>query len=798
VIQRLQFRITGRVQGIGFRPLVWRLAERCGCSGWVLNDPAGVLIEIQGNAHQLSDFQTLLLRELPPLADINSISQRDCPIQPLETGFTICQSRSEDRSIAWISPDIGTCDDCLRELQDPADPRFAYPFLNCTNCGPRFTILQSLPYDRPRTTMDRFLMCEFCRSEYGEPANRRFHAQPIACPDCGPVVWLEPLSTVPQFQGAGSRLLCENDARPVDSDFPANQQALQEARRRILAGEVVAIKGIGGFHLACDAFRDSAVQRLRARKKRPQKPLAVMVADLATAATLAPINPAEAEWLQSAARPIVLLPRHPQTRLASSVAPDNPRLGVMLAYSGLHHLLIRPGECWVMTSGNRADEPICRLNSEARFRLSEIADAVLLHDRPIQAVCDDSVICGDGGNVLPIRRSRGYAPLPLPIPLGTGLQSGCCLGVGGEIKNTFCLSIDHQAIVSQHIGDLSNRETLAALDREVANLSNLYQVQPEIVAVDLHPGYLSSAWGARFADRLGIPLVKVQHHYAHLASLIVEHGIGPDQPVIGCLFDGTGYGTDGKIWGGEWLIGHLKGFQRFAHLDYTWLPAGDGPVRQPARTALAHLFHHRIPWNTDQAVVRFLDERALRNLQRQLQQNFQTVHSSSMGRLFDAVAALLDLCHQISFEGEAGIALETLASTVADPAEAKPYSFDLMDASEQGQPLRLSCRRMFREIMHDLQRQAPPALIAANFHQTVAEAALEICQLARARTGVNLVGLSGGVFQNVLLSNRLRSQLIQNDFQVLSHQRVPPNDGGLALGQVAIAQYQALGKTREE
>lgn len=844
-IQRQKIRITGVVQGVGFRPFIWRLAQQMGLSGWIINDSEGVLIEIQGEFSVLEKFKAQVFQQLPPLGKIDQYIAVDCSTVLDELTFEIRNSRFNRATAAWVSPDIATCDQCLQECDDNNDPRYRYPFINCTNCGPRFTIIRQLPYDRSRTTMDPFELCNLCRQEYNSPQSRRFHAEPIACPQCGPSVWLIPT----QNQSSGrEHLKSEQHPNALSVDVPNHlleeysagdgisdqQAAIDETRRRIAAGQIVAIKGIGGFHLACDAFQESAVQRLRKLKHRPAKPLAVMVADLNTAKQMAKISDAEAELLFSPARPIVLLHKSPHNLLAAAVAPSNPQIGIMLTYSALHRLLIRPGECWVMTSGNLTDEPICYQNTEGWKRLSPICDAILFHNRPIYTVCDDSVIRCVGGAVLPIRRSRGYAPLPIRLPenlvspnntliinpavspihspnlpIETGASPvnkvewspmqhqpspGCLLAVGGELKTTVCLAIGRQAIVSQHIGDMGNYETLLGLDKTVQHLLDLYQTQPTAVIVDRHPAYHSSAWGQQFADRIGVPIVKVQHHHAHLAALMVEHQIPVGESIIGCVFDGTGYGDDEAIWGGEWLVGSYSDYRRWAQLNYTPLPGGDAAIRQPARTALAQLHHYNIEWAQDLPPVQFFDAKELKLLRHQLDRNLASIPTSSMGRFFDGVAAVLGIRQQIDFEGQAAIELEILAQGVFEEPEfadqvqtIQPYPFSLIAAESSLSATRLYCEPIWRSILSDLARHVPTAIIAARFHQTIVQASVEICQRASRETGIKKVGLTGGVFQNGLLTTLLRTALQRLDFEVLTHLQVPPNDGGLALGQVAIA-----------
>ncbi len=620
---RHRIRVTGVVQGVGFRPFVHRLASDLALGGYVGNDAGGVFVEVEGQPLDVACFERRLLEEAPPMARVASM-------EPSEVGttgerqFRIVESE-QGGARTFISPDVAVCEDCLGELSDPTDRRYRYPFINCTNCGPRFSITVRLPYDRPNTTMSGFTMCRACDAEYTDPANRRFHAQPVACPACGPRV------TFSTVTGAPGRAVTEG----TDAAIAATQAALA-------AGQVVAVKGLGGYHLACDATSATAVATLRARKARPDKPLAVMVRDLAAANVLADIGPFEAAILTSPARPIVLLPKRAGSRLTELVAPGNPYLGLLLPYTPLHHLLFRavPGSgatvpyALVMTSGNLADEPICYDDDDARDRLGHLVDAWLAHDRPIHVPCDDSVVRVESGAELPLRRSRGYAPLPLRLPF----VAVPLLAAGGELKNTFCLASGRDAWMSQHIGDMGALPTLTAFKRSVRQFAEMYRVSPQVVAADAHPGYQTRRWAE---DETDCPVDLVQHHHAHVAAVMAEHGVALGERVIGFAFDGTGYGSDGAIWGGEVLVAGYDGFERAAHLRYVPLPGGDTTIRKPYRAALAHLWAAGIDWSADLLPVLASSPTELAVLRRQLERGIQCVPTSSMGRLFDAVSSLL-------------------------------------------------------------------------------------------------------------------------------------------------------------
>jgi hydrogenase maturation protein HypF len=750
--------VAGVVQGVGFRPFVHRLASELALAGHVGNDPGGVFVEVEGSPAQLACFQQRLLREAPPLARIFDIETSLVGGRG-ESGFRIVESCDDGAATTLVSPDVAVCDECLAEMLDPADRRYRYPFINCTNCGPRFTIMLRLPYDRPHTTMAGFAMCPDCAKEYRDPGNRRFHAQPIACADCGPRIWLE---------------------SPVGAVVESGDAALAAAQMALSAGHIVAVKGLGGFHLACDATASPPVEELRRRKHRIDKPFAVMARDLEVAGQIAEVDEREAALLTSPQRPIVLLRRRPSSRLTPLVAPGNPYVGVLLPYTPLHHLLFRPVSgtttvvptLLVMTSGNLTDEPICYDDDDARHRLAGVVDAWLVHDRPIHVPCDDSVVRIEGEDELPIRRARGYAPLPVRLPR----DSGSTLATGGELKNTFCLAAGRNAWMSSHIGDMGSVETLAAFERSVRQFADVYSIDPNRMAADAHPGYHTRRWAEDHAG--GRRLALIQHHHAHVASLMAERGVPAGQRVIGMAFDGTGYGTDGAIWGGEVLVAGYDGFDRAAHLRYIALPGGDATIRKPYRSALAHLWAAGIEWTSDLAPVRAAPDAERRVLERQLQREVFCVPSSSMGRLFDAVSSLLGVRHTVSYEAQAAIELETVAG--ARCASGPSYRFAVEDDLIDPRPV-------LRSMVSDLRDGREVGDIASAFHVAVARLIADAAEHVRAASGIDCVALSGGVFQNVLVTRLARAELARRRFTVLTHRLVPPNDGGLALGQVVIA-----------
>jgi hydrogenase maturation protein HypF len=763
--------VRGVVQGVGFRPFVYGVAQRFGLTGFVRNESSGVFIEVQGSSESVEGFQNVLIQQPPPLAVIDAISAHElAPI--LEETFTIVASRNDARSTP-VTPDIATCDDCIRELFDPADRRYRYPFLNCTNCGPRFTILRDLPYDRPKTTMAVFSMCADCESEYHDPANRRFHAQPNACPVCGPRLWYVP---TPRAKEAALR-----PAEP--GDWPQGEAALHLAQTALTEGKIVAVKGLGGFHLACDATNEQAVAKLRERKGRVDKPFALMMTSVEAARSYVEIDAAEKALLLSRARPIVLLRRraldaesHP---IASGVAPGNSFLGIMLPYTPVHHLLVGDKPL-VMTSGNLGDEPIARANAEALERLEALSDGFLLHNRDIHVVCDDSVVRVFEHHVAPVRRSRGYAPFPVPW---SGANGPVVLATGGELKATACLAKPPYAYLSQHIGDMGNLETLTAFELAQEHLRLLFRAEPALVACDTHPGYLSAEWARRFAQERGLPLVQVQHHHAHAASVMMEHGLDGSSPVVCIVFDGTGHGPDQAIWGGEVLLADYRGFRRLAHLKDVPLPGGDAAIRRPYRVALAHLWAAGVAWTDDLPCVAACPDVERRLLQRQLERGLNCTPTSSMGRLFDGVSALIGIRQTVTYEAQAAIEMESLCDG-QNEGVSLPLAWDF---EQQCDGLVFDPAPLLKLIAHEQAKGTSRAALGLYFHLGVAELIVELARRAREQTNVGTVALTGGVFQNMLLSRLAVENLRASGFDVLVHRKVPANDGGLALGQAAVA-----------
>ncbi len=757
-MERRAIVIRGIVQGVGFRPFVYGLAARMRLQGFVKNQTGSVLIEVEGEGPCLDEFLAEVATKPPPLAQIENVTwERRVPQG--EQHFRIVPSDNDNPSPIFISPDVATCSDCLREVLDPSDRRYGYPFLNCTNCGPRLTIITGAPYDRRRTTMANFAMCPACRAEYEHPANRRFHAQPTACAACGP-----------HLRALGGQ------GEPLGTDDP-----LTDFAATLCAGQIGALKGLGGYHLACDATNAGAVAELRRRKHRDEKPFAVMVADLAAVEALCELSDAERQLLLSPARPIVLLRKRPGYPMATEVAPGNPWLGIMLPYTPLHHLLMRAvgGRPLVMTSGNRSDEPIAYQDDEALGKLCGIADRFLMHNRPIHVRCDDSVTRVVDGCELMLRRSRGYAPRPVELP------SPCSepiLAVGGQLKGTFALGRGRHAFVSHHLGDLDHFQAYQAFVRDIDLYQQLFAVAPSILAHDLHPDYASTRYAVQRAARDGSRILTVQHHHAHMASCMAEHQLV--EPVIGVSFDGTGFGLDGAIWGGEFLTGDYRDFQRAAHLRYVGLPGGDQAIRQPWRMALAHTVDAGV--NCPSLTARHSPV-VVSAIQRLLERGFRAPPTSSVGRLFDAVASLAGIRDRVSYEGQAAIELEWLASGVrADGA----YPFTLSDAPEDGTkpgPLVVDTRPLIAAVAADVADGVDAALIARRFHTTLVEVIVTVCKRIRQNMSLNAVVLSGGVFLNALLSSETMGRLGAEGFRAYRHCLVPPNDGGLSLGQLAIA-----------
>jgi hydrogenase maturation protein HypF len=776
-VRRRRILVRGMVQGIGFRPWVWRVAQQHKVTGFVGNESEGAFIEIEGLMPALDAFESSFRSEPPPLARIDHIEVHAVPVRG-EAGFHIVASRPQSAASTPVSPDLALCADCEAELFDPGNRRFGYPFINCTHCGPRFTIIEDLPYDRPKTTMRRFAMCAACAAEYEDPADRRFHAQPNACWDCGPTVWL---------QSADDRLPTREptNCRDWPSHCVTGSDAIREAQQLLDDGKILAIKGIGGFHLACDATNETAVRTLRTRKGRAEKPFAVMVRDTAAATRFAMVSEAEARLLEGREAPIVLLHKSPMASGNSptnAVAPESPHWGVMLAYSPLHHLLLaRPdgtSRTLVMTSANWSEEPIVRENQEALDRLATLADAFLLHNRDIGVVADDSVVRVALGQELPLRRSRGYAPLPVMLPR----EGRPVLAVGAELKATFCITKDRYAYLSQHIGDAGNLETQQAMERALRHMLQLFRVEPEAVVCDAHPGYTSAAWAQQYASAHGLPLLRVQHHRAHVGSLLAEHPNEANETLLSVVFDGTGYGDDGSIWGGEFLLWKDGIIERVAWLKPILLPGGDAAIRHPWRCSVSHL--QAAGFSRDAVAQQFPKQhQALPLVWRQIERNTGCVPTSSMGRLFDAVAAAAGLHESVAFEAQAAMQLEAIATISSNGARQEGYSFGL----DESWPA-IDAAPMWMELMQDRQHGADPSVMASRFHAGVAMMVAAVCQRLAAAHGFQHVGLSGGVFQNVHLLSLTRDALQQAGFACLCHRLVPPNDGGIALGQAWLAQ----------
>ncbi|MFF5937926.1 carbamoyltransferase HypF [Streptomyces sp. NPDC012508] len=763
--------VRGVVQGVGFRPYVYALATGLRLSGHVTNTADGVVAEVEGDPADVAAFCARLAPDAPPLARVESVEAAEVAASG-GRGFTIVPSRQGGAVRTLVPPDTATCDDCVAELADPADRRYLHPFVTCTHCGPRFTIVTGLPYDRVHTTMAGFPMCPDCAREYGDPADRRFHAQPVACPACGPRLRLV------TAQGGGA----EAGADPVAA-----------ARRMLAAGAILAVKGLGGYHLACDATNPDAVAELRRRKARGDKPFAMMAADLADVEPLVHLGPLERELLVGSVRPVVLLRRRddprprPGAAPAKAVAPGSPDLGFMLPYTPVHHLLLGLGapdregpRLLVMTSGNLSGEPIVTDDAEALTRLAGLADAWLLHDRPIHVPCDDSVVRVCDGEQLTLRRSRGYAPLPVTLPV----EVAPALAVGGDLKNTFCLGEGRQAWLSAHIGDMDDLATQLALASAERQLESVTGVRPRLLAADRHPAYRSTRWARSHAA--GRPVVPVQHHHAHVAAAMAENGLDGTRPVIGVAFDGTGYGLDGAVWGGEFLLADYAGFSRFAHLAYVPLPGGDAAVRRPYRMALAHLRAAGLAAELALPCTRACPVEELPVLARQLTRGLNCVPTSSMGRLFDAVSSLAGICHHAGYEAQAAIELEAAALREPAVAEDGRYVFRL-GSRRAGAPLTADPAPLLAAVVEDVLGGTSATVVAARFHRAVARLVRTVCAAARSETGVETVALTGGVFANTVLSSACAHGLREDGFTVLRHRRIPPNDGGLALGQLVVA-----------
>jgi len=754
-LELLRISVRGVVQGVGFRPFVYQLATKHNLKGWVCNTSGDVKIEVEGERRVLDRFLDDLVAQAPPLARLEDVSVTSHAPQGY-SGFEIRHSIAEEGKYQLVSPDIATCKPCLGEVLTPGDRRYRYPFTNCTNCGPRFTIIEDIPYDRPKTTMRNFKMCPQCQREYDDPMDRRFHAQPNACPRCGPSLKL--------VDGAGN---------PVPGD-----DVLATAAGFLKEGKVLAIKGLGGFLLACDATSDKAVKLLRERKRRPFKPLAIMVSTLDEVRKHCLVSEKEEELLASPQCPIVLLRRKEGSTVSPAVAPNLKYLGVMLPYTPLHHVLLREtGLPLVMTSGNLSEEPIAKDNDEALRRLKGIPDYFLMHNRDIYSRYDDSVTIVELNKPQIVRRARGYAPYPIHLPFNSKQILAC----GAELKNTFCLTKDNYAFLSQHIGDLENLETMEHFEATLELYQKLFRITPEVVAYDMHPEYLSTKYARSLGDKhKGLKLVPVQHHHAHIVSCMVENGV--EDKVIGISFDGTGYGSDGRIWGGEFLIADYKGFERVGHLEYVPLPGGTVAIERPYRMAVSYLLTllGKDALTSDLAFLKEVSSQELELIKKQLEKGINSPLTSSCGRLFDAVSALIGIRGKIDYEAQAAIEMEM----ASDENERGSYPFVIAD--KDGMNI-VHLKVLFSAIIQDIKNNVSQSRVSMKFHRTMAEMVVQMCQRLAKRSGIKKVALSGGVFQNRLLLRLTVAALEEAGFEVLTHSKVPTNDGGVSLGQAVIA-----------
>jgi len=757
--ERQRIFITGRVQGVGFRPTVYRIARQLHLTGFVYNDTKGVTIEIQGEYNKVAQFLPTLELDKPPMAEIKSCEAVEIPPVKAEDNFLIKTSKSTGTPLSQVTVDIALCKDCLAEMNDKNDFRYRYPFINCTNCGPRYSIVKNIPYDRPNTTMSAFKMCKKCAAQYKNPADRRFHAQPVACADCGPKVWLT-----------------DSNGKTIQT---GTDKTIAETAKMLLAGKIVAIKGVGGFHLAVDALNDKAVKRLRERKKRDHKPFAMMTDSIEKIKRYAVVSESAEQILKSPQAPIVLLPKKENSTIAPSVAEGVNTYGFMLCYAPLHYLLFAEGlGVLVMTSGNIADEPLICKNKMALDKLGGVADAFLMHDREIYRQVDDSIVHFIADEPVPLRRSRGYVPSPVFT------ESKCrhdIFAAGSDLKNIFCFAKQNQLICSEHIGDLEDADVYHHYINSIEHLRKLFEVEPKIVVCDLHPGYLSTQYALSMPN---VKTIQVQHHWAHIASVLAEHNL--TGPVIGLAADGTGYGTDGAIWGCECLIASLANFERFGHLAYYPLAGADKAGKEAIRPLLGLLKKtygdsfelKKFNWLLERIE---LDKNKLNIITDQLEKQINTVETSSLGRLFDAVAAMIGLGCFNHFEAQLPMALEAIA---AEDIE-EHYDFELI--SNTGKPLQLDLSSMIRQLIDDIRKGMENKIIAAKFHNCLAAALVEMAKRARESTKLDTVALSGGVFCNRYLANRVIKLLNKNGFCILFHRDVPANDGGISLGQAAIA-----------
>ncbi len=776
--------VRGVVQGVGFRPFVYRLAHRHGLSGWIANSSSGVVIEVDGPDGALSAFERDLTTEAPVLARIESVESSSA--EPAQAaGFEIRTSERDPGESTLICPDVAICPDCLAEFLDPSDRRYRYPFINCTNCGPRFSIIEGTPYDRPATSMRVFRMCERCQAEYDDPLDRRFHAQPNACPECGPA--LELVTPARPGKDLAETVLGRNYVRmPEPFAELAESDPAAAARWLLRHGAIVGIRGLGGFHIAADATLDATVRALREKKDRPAKPFALMCRSLAVARELAHMAPDEEKLLTSPWSPVVLLRKRTDHvgHVSELVAPANSYLGIMLPYAPLHHLLFEDGlDALVMTSANRSGEPIVETLPAAMERLPGITRTFLTHNREVVNRNDDSVAFVEAGRVMMSRRSRGYAPYPIDL----GTETVPVLACGTELKNTFTLLKEGRAFVSPHIGNLDNQATLDLYEEMVGKFMEWFRFEPTVVAHDLHPDYLATRFAGDFAaGRADVPLVGVQHHHAHIASVMVENRV--TDPVIGLALDGTGYGTDGRIWGGEFLVADLTGFERVGHIKYIPLPGGDAAIRHPYRVALSHLHAAGITDLAGTARAMFGDVPAeeMDLVVQQIEKGVNSIDTSSAGRLFDAASAILGVCHEISYEAQAAIELESLLVDAWRGTGAYPY-----DIAEEGETLIVDPSRTVRALAESAMRGDPRDRSASQFHETVVAFCREVCGRVAAARGIGAVALSGGVFQNRYLLGRLSEVLASDGLTVLVNREVPTNDGGVSLGQAIVASERA-------
>jgi hydrogenase maturation protein HypF len=756
-MKRAEIGITGIVQGIGFRPFIYNLAQKHLIRGWVLNNEKGVLIDAESEDGNLDRFTQDIPKLAPPLARIESFDVKY--LEPLGySTFEIRKSEEAQEKFTLISPDVATCDQCLSELFSSQNFRYRYPFINCTLCGPRFTIIQDIPYDRHQTTMAPFVMCPVCQKEYEDPSDRRFHAQPNACPACGPSLRLE-----------------DREGKEIPGDPMVNTLDL------LAKGKIVAIKGLGGFHLACDAKNQEVVSSLRSRKFREDKPFAVMCRNMEEVKEHCEVNEAEERLLQSIERPIVILKRRKNSPVAHAVAPYQDTLGVMLPYSPLHHLLLNgPLKVLVMTSGNISDEPIAYKNGEALKRLSDIADYFLFHNREIYMRCDDSVTRIFEKKPYILRRSRGYVPFPVKVSFPLEMILAC----GGELKNTFCLTRGQYAFMSHHVGDLENLETLASFEEGIEHFKRLFYIEPKAVAYDLHPDYLSTQYALSISD---IPRIGVQHHHAHIVSAMAENGLEGD--AIGVALDGTGFGSDHTIWGGEWIKANLRDFDRLAHLKKVPMPGGSMAIKEPWRMGMVYLSDAFGDETTKLKVdlMRRIDFEKWDILKRTIEKKINTPWTSSMGRLFDAVSSLLSIRDEVRYEGQAAIELEM----IADRGVKEEYPFNI---HKDEKPMVVDPTETIRGAVRDLIDRVPPSKISGKFHRTMARLIIESCETIRSNEKLNRVVLSGGVFQNIFLLSLVTEGLRRSGFDVYTHHIVPTNDGGISLGQAVIAHIRLFQK----